>query len=113
MFYQFNLRHVNVIAVLLDDKKLGSTEATIISFMLDYEQNTWIRKDIVQSETYYSYKGSFIIHILGQLYFLIPYGGTYIYNVKEKMWHRSSPLIKNKILHESTKLSIIRIPFGL
>ena len=97
-------------AVLLDTKKIGSKDVTFISLQLDYEQNIWIRKDLALSEAYFSYKGSFVINILGQLYFLIPDSDTYIYNVKERTWDRSSPLIKNKVLQESTRLSITRIP---
>ena len=97
-------------AVLLDTNKLGSKDVTFISLQLDYEKNIWIRKDIALSEAYSSYKGSFVINIFGQLYFLIPDSDTYIYNVKERSWDRISPFIKNKVLQESTKLSIIRIP---
>ena len=101
IFSQFFPRHVIAVAVLLD---------TFISLQLDYEKNIWIRKDIALSEAYSSYKGSFVINILGQLYFLIPDSDTYIYNVKERTWDKSSPLIKNNVLQESTKLSIARIP---
>ena len=110
IFSQFSPRHVIVVAVLLDANKLGSKDVTFISLQLDYGQNIWIRKDLALREPYTSYKGSFVINIFGQLYFLIPDSDTYIYNVKERSWDRISPLMKNKVLQESTKLSIIRIP---
>ena len=100
-------------AVLLDKNKLGYTDTTFLNLYFNHDHNVWVQKDIIQEEVQSSYKGSFVINILGQLYYLIPDIGTYIYDLKDKKWKESHPVIDNKILQDSAKLSVVRVPSGL
>ena len=100
-------------AVLLDKNKLGQTYSTFLNLYFDHDHNAWVQKDIIRKEAQSSYKGSFVINILGQLYYLIPDIGTYIYDLKDKKWNVSHPVINNKMLQNTAKLSVVRVPSAL
>ena len=82
---------------------------TLISFHFDIEHNLWTRKDFMNKEIHSPYKKSFVLNIFGQVYFLRPGSEHYVYDIKNDEWQISSPIIDDKILEESSKLSIIRL----
>ena len=112
-FLKFYFRHVSVVAVLLDKSKYrGHSDASYLNFYFNHDHNIWIEKDIIR-KAQSSYKGSFVLNILGQLYYLTPDIGTYIYDLKDKKWKVSHPVINDKILQETAKLSVVRVPIAL
>ena len=82
---------------------------TLISFHFDIEHNLWMHKDFVNKKIHSSHKKSFVLNIFGQVYFLRPGSENYVYDIKNHEWQISSPIIDDKILEESSKLSIIRL----
>ena len=97
-------RHILVVGSLVTENN------TYLSFHFDYERNLWTQKDFMTKEIHSSYKKSFVLNIFGQVYFLRPGGEDYVYDNKNHEWKISSPIIDDKILEESSKLSIIRLP---
>ena len=83
---------------------------TFMSFHFDFEYNLWTQKDFMTKEIHSSYKKSFVLNIFGQLYFLMPDNENYVYDIKNHKWQKSSPIIDDEILEESSTLSIIRLP---
>ena len=83
---------------------------SFISFHYNYEQNFWIRKKLRLNQVHTSYTKSFVLNILGQLYFIMPDNETHAYNIKDQVWKVSTTIMDNNILEESQKLTMIRLP---
>ena len=88
---------------------MGTFVERLVSFHYDYEQNLWTQKDFLTQEIHHLFKKSYFLNIFGLLYFLRPNVGTYTYDIKKQEWQISSPIIDDKILEESEKLSIVRL----
>ena len=91
---------------------MGSLEPennTYLSFHFNYESNLWIQKDFMAKKIHSPQKKSFLLNVFGQIYFLRPDIETYTYDIKKQEWQISSPIIDDKILEESEKLSIVRL----
>ena len=88
----------------------ASVAEKFMSFHFDFEHNSWTQKDFMTKEIHFSYKKSFVLNIYGQVYHLRPGSENYVYDIKNHKWQKSSPIIDDKILEESSKLSIIRLP---
>ena len=94
---------------LLQRNDLGYKEITYNSFLLNYEEKIWIKNDMAIKKMSPSHQKSFVFSVFGQVYFLIPDGETYFYDIKVQEWKSSDPIIDNRILQDSVKLSIIRL----
>ena len=98
-------RHILVVV-----GSLVTENNTYLSFHFDYERNLWTQKDLMTKTIRSSHKKSFVLNVFGQIYFLRSDGETYAYDIKNHEWGITSPIIDDKILEESAKLSIIRFP---
>ena len=90
---------------------VGIENISFRSFHFNYDQNFWIRKKLMLNQVHStSYDKSFVLTILGQLYFVMSDNETHTYNIKDQDWKVSTNIMDNKILKESQKLTMIRLP---
>ena len=79
----------------------------MMNFVFDYENKKWSKNGIIQSPNPSAKR--FLVSISGHFFYMrIVFNETETYFVSDEKWYKTSPILDEMVLKNSTYLSVIR-----